>query len=73
MARNFRGFCAPPSFPIGPGDRVESGSGEDYDTGTVLDGDYADRPAPGENMRWIGWDCGVKTWTHVDDLKIIGK
>lgn len=52
------------------GARVEAGAGADYDTGTVMDGALAERPAPGPDMVWVAWDSGTRTWTPHDLLRL---
>lgn len=52
-----------------PGARVEAGKGEDHDTGTVMDGALAERPAPAPDMVWVAWDSGARTWTPRADLR----
>lgn len=53
------------------GCRVEGGSDDDRDSGTIVEAAGADARHPmagGENVL-VAWDSGVRTWTPASELR----
>jgi hypothetical protein len=56
-------------FPIGS--RVEGGSGEDHDIGTIIDPTTIDRRHQMARAVFVAWDSGIRTWTPVSDITVL--